>query len=157
MLCVVSTKQAQRLQTTLPLSGMQRRGQMAQCAGRRTNEGAPKTPNVTSTFFITVHVFPKDLTFERGNTKLVSCLRRHLTSVQPWRLCDRIATITPRKRNGSYDSGSKYMKIWVIPFVWVQKAVYGSVCKLWHDCIQSAQSHKPMFSNCASRRPGASF
>ena len=27
-------------------------------------------------------------------------------------------------------------------FVWVHKAVNGSVCKLWHHCTQSVQSHK---------------
>ena len=28
-------------------------------------------------------------------------------------------------------------------FVWVQSAANGSVCKLWHHCTQSVQSHQP--------------
>jgi len=37
--------------------------------------GAPKCPNnVTSTFFNTVHLLPKDLRFEYGGAKLASCL-----------------------------------------------------------------------------------
>jgi len=28
-------------------------------------------------------------------------------------------------------------------FVWVQKAASRSVCKLWHHCTPSVQSHKP--------------
>jgi len=40
--------------------------------------------NVTSTFFITVHLLPKDLWFEHGGTKLASFPGRHLTSVRPW-------------------------------------------------------------------------
>jgi len=31
-----------------------------------------------------VHLLPKDLRFEQGATKLVSCPERHLTSVRPW-------------------------------------------------------------------------
>jgi len=39
--------------------------------------------NVTSTFFNTIHLLPKDLRFERGGDKLASCPGRHLTSVRP--------------------------------------------------------------------------
>ena len=47
--------------------------------------GAPQsTNNVASTFFNTVHLLPKDLRFEHGCTKLVSCPGRHLTSVRLW-------------------------------------------------------------------------
>jgi len=47
--------------------------------------GAPKSSNnVTSTFFNTVHLLPKDLKFEHGGIKLASCPGRCLTSL---RLC----------------------------------------------------------------------
>ena len=47
--------------------------------------GAPKIPNnVTSAFFNTVHLLPKDLSFEHGSTKPAFCPRRHLTSLRPW-------------------------------------------------------------------------
>jgi len=47
--------------------------------------GAPKSPNdVTSTFFNTVHLLPKDLSFEHGGAKLASCPGRHSTSLRPW-------------------------------------------------------------------------
>ena len=39
--------------------------------------------NVICTFFKTVHLLPKDLRFEHGGAKLVSCPRRHLTSLRP--------------------------------------------------------------------------
>jgi len=46
---------------------------------------APKSPNnAASTFFNAVHLLAKDLRFEHGSTKLVSCPERHLTSVRPW-------------------------------------------------------------------------
>ena len=45
----------------------------------------PKSPNnVTNFFFNTVHLLPKDLKFEHGGAKLVSCPRRNLTSVRPF-------------------------------------------------------------------------
>jgi len=47
--------------------------------------GAPKSSNnVTSTFFNTVHLLPKDFKFEHGGIKLASCPERCLTSL---RLC----------------------------------------------------------------------
>jgi len=45
--------------------------------------GGPKSHNVISTFFNTVHLLPKGLRFEHGSAKLVSCPRRHLTSLRP--------------------------------------------------------------------------
>jgi len=43
--------------------------------------GAPKSPNsVASTFF---NMLPKDLRFEHGRTKLVSCPGRYPTSLRP--------------------------------------------------------------------------
>jgi len=49
---------------------------------------APKSHNnVESTFFNTIHLLPKDLMFEHGGAKLVSCPGRHLTSV---RLCQQV-------------------------------------------------------------------
>jgi len=43
--------------------------------------GAPEcSNNVTSAFFNTVHLLPKDFRFEHGGTKLASCPRRYLTS-----------------------------------------------------------------------------
>jgi len=47
--------------------------------------GAPNSPNnITSTFFNEVHLLPRDLRFEHGDAKLVSCPGRHLTSLRPW-------------------------------------------------------------------------
>jgi len=49
-----------------------------------SNMGAPKSPNnVTSTFFNTTHLLPKDLCFEHGGAKLASCPWRHLASLHP--------------------------------------------------------------------------
>jgi len=46
--------------------------------------GAPKSPNnITSTFFNTVHLLAKDLSFDHGGAKLASCPGRHLTSLRP--------------------------------------------------------------------------
>jgi len=43
--------------------------------------GGPKSHNVISTFFNTIHLLPKGLRFEHGGAKPVSCPRRHLTSL----------------------------------------------------------------------------
>ena len=46
--------------------------------------GAKKSQQCQKHFFFkTVHLFPKDLMFEHGGTKLVSFPRRHLTSLRP--------------------------------------------------------------------------
>jgi len=46
--------------------------------------GAVKSPNsVTSIFFNTAHLLPKDLKFEHGGAKLVSCPGRHLLRYVP--------------------------------------------------------------------------
>jgi len=46
--------------------------------------GGPKSQNnVTSTFFKTVHLLPKELRFEHRGAKPVFYPRRHLTSVRP--------------------------------------------------------------------------
>jgi len=46
--------------------------------------GSPKRPNiVTSTFFKTVHLLPKNLRFEHGGARLASCPGRHLASLRP--------------------------------------------------------------------------
>ena len=46
--------------------------------------GAESPNNVTSTFFSTVHLLPKDFTLEHGGARLVSWSGRHLTSLRPW-------------------------------------------------------------------------
>jgi len=47
--------------------------------GRRITAGASKSSkNVTSTFFNTVNLLPKELRFEHGGVKLASCPGRHL-------------------------------------------------------------------------------
>jgi len=47
----------------------------------------PKSPsNLTSTFFNTVRLLPKDLSFEHEGAKLASCPGPHLTSLRPWLL-----------------------------------------------------------------------
>jgi len=52
--------------------------------GRRITAGASKSSkNVTSTFFNTVNLLPKELRFEHGGVKLASCPGRHLTSLRP--------------------------------------------------------------------------
>jgi len=54
------------------------------CGGRRMAAGSPKSPNnITSTFFNTVHLLAKDLSFDHGGAKRASCPRRHLTSLWP--------------------------------------------------------------------------
>jgi len=46
--------------------------------------GTMKNPkNVVSTFFNTVNLLPKDLSFKHGGTKLVSYPGKHLTSLRP--------------------------------------------------------------------------
>ena len=42
--------------------------------------GAKSSNNITSTFFNTVNLLPKELRFEHGSAKLASCPGRHLTS-----------------------------------------------------------------------------
>jgi len=45
---------------------------------------APKSlNNVTSTFFNTIHMLPKELRFEHGSAQLASCPGRHVTSLCP--------------------------------------------------------------------------
>jgi len=72
--------------------------------GSESLRGAPKSSNnVTSTFFNTVHLLPKDVRFEHGDAKLASCSGRPLTSLRPWqhgsqsspnpRTCGKAATI----------------------------------------------------------------
>jgi len=55
-----------------------------------TKGGAPTFSNyVASTFLNTVHLLPKDLRFEQGGAKLVSCPPpRCLTSLRPVRRTD---------------------------------------------------------------------
>ena len=61
--------------------------QFPQFPGRWITAGAPKSlNNVTSTFFNTVHLLPKDLRFEHGGAKLASFPGRHLTLIRPWAL-----------------------------------------------------------------------
>jgi len=51
---------------------------------RRITAGAPRSPNnVASTFFKTVNLLPKDLSFEHGGAKLASYPGPHLTSLRP--------------------------------------------------------------------------
>jgi len=51
-------------------------------AGTKSLRGTPN--NVTSTFFNSIHLHPKDLRFEHEGAKLASCTGRHLTSLCPW-------------------------------------------------------------------------
>jgi len=44
----------------------------------RMTTGLPKSHNVTSTFFNTLHLLPKYLRFEHGGAKRASCPGRHL-------------------------------------------------------------------------------
>jgi len=56
----------------------------AQITGHRIQKGAEKPNNGARTFFNAVNLLPKDLRFEHGGAKLVSCPGRHLTLVGPW-------------------------------------------------------------------------
>jgi len=59
-------------------------GALNHCWGAELLREAPKSPNtITSTFFNTVNLLPKELRFEHGGAKLASCPGRHLTSVHP--------------------------------------------------------------------------
>ena len=78
------------LSTTLT-RGITKAARGAQFPGRPVTMTAPndyRSPkshnNVTSTFFNTLHLLPKYLTFERGGAKLASFPGRHLTSLCPW-------------------------------------------------------------------------
>jgi len=60
-------------------------GRKITAVGAEWLRGTPRSPNnVTSPFFNTVYVLPKDLRFEHGGAKLPSCPRRHLTALRPW-------------------------------------------------------------------------
>ena len=68
-----------------------RGGKGVQFPGRRITAGGQKSQHCHKHFFKTVHLLPKDLRFEHGGAKLVSCPRCHLTSLRPctWRLSGR--------------------------------------------------------------------
>ena len=73
------------LHSLLPTQGHNEGEKWAQLPGRRITIGSAESPsNVTSTFFKTVHLLPKDLRFEHGGAKLASCPGRHLTSSRPF-------------------------------------------------------------------------
>jgi len=56
----------------------------AYCEGRTEGGQGGTMPRATSSFFNTVHSLPKDLRFEHGGARLVSCPEPHLTLVRPW-------------------------------------------------------------------------
>ena len=65
-------------------------GRQITAGGAEWLQEVPKSPNnITSTFFITVHVLPKDLSFEHGGAKLASCSGCYLISLRP---CHRWAS-----------------------------------------------------------------
>ena len=79
--------------------GVTRGEREAQFPGRQITMGAPiycgalKSPNsVTSTFFNTVHLVPKDLRFKHGGAKFASCFGRHLTSFHSWSQANYLET-----------------------------------------------------------------
>jgi len=80
----------------------QGRNKGAQLPGCRITAGgakwlweAPESPNnVTCTFFNTVNLFPKDHSFKRGGTKLVSWPGCHSTSLRPCMACERSCSVT---------------------------------------------------------------
>jgi len=53
--------------------------------GRRMTAGDAEKSQHFHKYFNTVQLLPKDLRFEHGGAKLVSCPGRHLTSLRPWR------------------------------------------------------------------------
>jgi len=52
-----------------------------------------------STFFNTVHLLPKDLSFEHGGAKVASCPGHHLTSLCPWQSTALFHVIRTQGRN----------------------------------------------------------
>jgi len=58
-------------------------GKGAQFRGCRITVGGQKLTTMSQALFKTVHLFPKDLRFEHGGAKLVSCPRRHLILLHP--------------------------------------------------------------------------
>jgi len=67
------------------VTGVRKGDNGEQFPGHRITMRVPKCPkNVTSTFFNTVNLLPKELRFQHGAAKLASCPGRHLTSL---RLC----------------------------------------------------------------------
>ena len=87
-----------------PHPGVYRReGKRSTMPGRRIIGGRRKVTKMlqlASTFFNTVHLLPKDIKFEYGGAKLVSCPRCHLTFVQP------CPVSTPRKLQFRWSSFS---------------------------------------------------
>jgi len=51
--------------------------------------GRRKVPTMLQALSSTAHLLPKDLKFEHGGAKLISCPGRHLTSLRPW-LCGKL-------------------------------------------------------------------
>jgi len=68
---------------------------------------------------------------------------KQVQRLQALRLGGRNATMMSSKWKCSYGSGRKYKSEWEITCVWVQKAVCGSVCNMWHHCTQSVPSREP--------------
>ena len=74
-------------------------GRRIVAGGAKWLREAPESPNnVTCTFFNAVNLLPKDLRFERGGAKLVSCPWCHLTSLRPCMACERSCSVTMSDR-----------------------------------------------------------
>jgi len=56
---------------------------------------------VTSIFFNTTYLLPKDLRFEHGGANLASCPGQHLTSLRPWGSLMRIDGVYSFGQNSS--------------------------------------------------------
>jgi len=77
--------------------------------GGQITAGALKSlNNVTSTFFITVHLLLKDLRLERGGARLASCTGRHLTSLRP---CVHPIQILQNNVNMLFGNSDKYQDL----------------------------------------------
>ena len=58
------------------------RGEREHNSSAESLRGAKKSQQCDKHFFKTVHLLPKDLRFEHGGAKLVSCPGRHLTTAR---------------------------------------------------------------------------
>ena len=102
------TPQKEEIQQMLPVciaGGYWGRARKHNALGAESLRGGAKSPiNFTSAFPNTVHLLPKNLRFEHGRAKLVSCPGRHLTAVHP--LCIGPLEVLKR-RNAKSATGRK--------------------------------------------------
>jgi len=104
--------------------------------GRRITARAPKSPqNVTSTFFNTVNLLPKELRFEYAGAKFASCPGRHITSLRP------CASQNESNGNFSYASVGRFYSVRINRMSPSEAVVLGRPCnslfefQVVHRCL----------------------